>query len=188
MWGYETQLHTSCTDSKFSLTIPASHRISTFFLFLVTTFCPSVSSSSLMSICVWKHGRPLERRDKDRRHLRCHASTSLKRACLSLYWQALKMRLKSLGTCYLLINREMERRQDVTCCDAAWHPSAGSIHHPKPSHSIGVIDISEQYVRGLKSLKHETLCSAQILQKCRSEPEHTFSQQRTKSGDCRIFF
>lgn len=128
---------------KFSLTIPASHRISTFFLFLVTTFCPRVSSSSLMSICVWKHGRPLERRDEDRIHFRCHASTSLKRACWSLYRQALKMRLKSLGTCYLLINREMERRQDVTRCDAAWHPSAGSIHHTKPSRFIDMIDISE---------------------------------------------
>lgn len=80
---------------------------------------------------------------RQERHLRCHASTSLKRACLSLYRQALKMRLKSLGTCYFLINREMERRQDVTRCDAAWHPSAGSIHHPRPSRSIDVIDISE---------------------------------------------
>lgn len=66
-----------------------------------------------------------------------------KEGCLSLYRQALKMRLKSLGTCYFLLNREMERRQDVTCCDAVWHPSAGSIHHPKPSRSLDVVHISE---------------------------------------------
>ncbi len=49
-----------------------------------------------------------------------------------------------------LINREMERRQDVTRCDAAWHSSAGSIHHLEPSRSIDVIDISENN----KFLKH----------------------------------
>ncbi len=35
-------------------------------------------------------------------------------------------------------------------CDAAWHSSAGSIHHLEPSRSIDVIDISENN----KFLKH----------------------------------
>lgn len=39
-------------------TVPAIHRISTFFLFLVTTFWLRVSSNSFMSVCVWKQGRP----------------------------------------------------------------------------------------------------------------------------------
>ncbi len=127
--------HISCTDSKNSnsLTIPASHRISTFFLFLVTTFWPRVSSSSLMSVCVWKHGRPWERRDQKSRHLRCHASPGLKRACLSLYWQALKMRLKSLGTCYFSDKQRdwKKTRCDTLRCSLAFvcweHSSSGAV-------------------------------------------------------------
>lgn len=170
MWCYET----NCThflhrlhDLKLSLTIPASHRISTFFLFLVTTFWPRVLSSSLMSVCVWKHGRPWERRDKKSRHLRCHASTGLKRACLSLYWQALKMRLKSLGTCYFSDKQRdgKKTRRDMLQCSLAFvcweHSSSGAVTlHRRDWH------IRDQYIPTLKSFKHET----QTLQKCRMNP------------------
>lgn len=46
------------------LTVPAIHNISTFFLFFVTTFWPRVSSNSFMSVCVWKHGRPVHRKNR----------------------------------------------------------------------------------------------------------------------------
>ncbi len=176
MWGYETNhthfLH-KLHELKLRLTIPASHRISTFFLFLVTTFWPRVSSSSLMSVCVWKHGRPWERRDQKSRHLRCHASAVLKRACWSLYRQALKMRLKSLGTCYVS-DKQIDGKK--TRCDTLWCSlalSAGSIHHLEPSRSIDVIDISENN----KFLKH-----------CRSVawmPIVTGRSKKKKSVDCR---
>lgn len=50
---------------KTLLTVPAIHSISTFFLFFVTTFWPRVSSNSFMSVCVWKHGRPIHGEHKN---------------------------------------------------------------------------------------------------------------------------
>lgn len=121
-----------------------------------------------MSVCVWKQGKPSERRDKKSRHFRCHASTGLKWACLSLYWQALKMRLKSLGTCYFSDKQrdgKKTRCDTLRCCLAfvCWENlSSGAVMlHRRDWH------IREQIIPALKSFKHETLRSAQTLRQCR---------------------
>lgn len=61
------------------LTVPAVHRISTFFLFFVTTFWPRVSSKSFMSVWLWKQGRPVypkQKRKKEMHQMTCKIYTT----------------------------------------------------------------------------------------------------------------